>query len=126
MKMSLLGLGIILALVSHGLHHRTLRQLEHATTVHHVRSRTVYHVFLYLGLVYVAVGLWRPEWMDARVIGLLLLVDLVAMGMSYYQQRQRTYRSATRALWRQQAWYLVSSQLLLAAVLLGTLVNLPG
>jgi len=126
MKMSLLGLGLILVIVSHGLHHRTLRQLEHTTTVRHRRSRAVYHGFLDLGLVYVAVGLWRPEWMDARVIGLLLIVDLVATGMSYYQHRQRTYPAATRALWHQQAWYLVSSQLLLAAVLLGTLMSLPA
>lgn len=126
MKIGLLSLGIILVLVSHGLHHHTLRQLQQATTVRHMRSRTVYHGFLYLGLMYVAVGLWRPAWLDARVIGLLLLVDVLATGMSYYQHHQRTYPAATRALWQRQAWYLVGSQIILAAVLLGTLTQLPA
>lgn len=125
MRMGLLSLGIVLVLVSHGLHHRTLRQLQQATTVRPTHSRTVYHGFLYLGLLYVAVGLWQPAWLDARVIGLLLLVDVLATGTSYYQHRQRTYPPATRDLWRRQAWYLVGSQLLLAAVLLGTLATVP-
>lgn len=126
MRIGLLSLGIILVLVSHGLHHHTLRQLQQATTVRPTHSRTVYHGFLYLGLLYVAISLWRPNWVDARVIGLLVFVDILAMTVSYFQHRHRTYPAATRVLWQRQAWYLVGSQLILAAVLLGTLVNLPA
>lgn len=125
MRMSLLGLGIILVLISHGLHHHTLHRLQQGAVRQSRRSVAVYHGFLYLGLAYVAVGLWRPTWLNPRVIGLLLLVDSVALVMSYCQHRHRQYPAGTRALWRRQAWYLVSSQILLAVVLLGTLVTLP-
>lgn len=125
MRMSLLCLGIILVLISHGLHHHTLRQLQSGTT-RSQRCVAVYHGFLYLGLAYVAVGLWRPAWLNPRVISLLLLVDGLALVTSYYQHRHQQYPATMRALWRRQAWYLVSSQILLAVVLLGTLVTLPA
>jgi len=126
MRMSLLGLGIILVVISHGLHHYTLRRLQRGVRRQTRRSVAVYHGFLYLGLAYVAVGLWRPAWLNPRVIGLLLLVDGIALATSYYQHRHRQYPGSARSLWQRQAWYLVGSQILLAIVLLGTLATLPA
>lgn len=126
MRISLLGLGIILVVISHGLHHYTLCQLQRGARRQTRRSVAVYHGFLYLGLAYVAVGLWRPVWLNPRVIGLLLLVDGIALATSYYQHRHRQYPAGMQALWRRQAWYLIGSQILLAVVLLGTLATLPA
>jgi len=67
MRMSLLGLGIILVVISHGLHHYTLRRLQRGGRRQTRRSVAVYHGFLYLGLAYVTVGLWRPAWLNPRV-----------------------------------------------------------
>jgi len=71
----------------------------------------------------VALGLWHPTWLNARVLGLLSIVNAVAIVIGWYQRRQHHYPAASRRLWHQQAWYLLGSQLLLAAVLLGTLLS---
>lgn len=128
MQTSLLIIGIILTLASHGQHHRTLRQIRQRggqLTGQLARNRTIYHALLDLGLLYVVVGLWQPAWLNARVIGLLLLVDVIAVLISWQQRRNRQYPADYRQLWRRQAWYLTSSQLLLGVVLLGTLLGLP-
>jgi len=90
------------------------------------RNHTIYHGLLYLGVLYVALGLWQPTWLNARVLGLLVVVNAVAIVIGWYQRRQRHYPAALRRLWRQQSWYLLGSQLLLGAVLLGTLLSLPA
>jgi len=127
MQTSLLVIGIILTLASHWEHHRMLDQLRqrHGQLTGQVaRNRVIYHGLLYLGLLYVIVGLWQPAWLNARVIGLLLAVDLLAVIVGWHQRRHRQYPAALRRLWQRQAWYLTSSQLLLGAVLLGTLLGI--
>jgi len=127
MYTSLLSFGVLLTLGSHWQHQRLLRAVQQqAVTSERVsRNRFLYHGLLYVGLSYVVVGLWQPAWLNARVVGLLLLVDLIAVVMDGVERRQRQYPSAVRALGRRQAWYFTSSQLLLAAVLLGTLLGSP-
>lgn len=129
MQTSLLILGIVLALVSHWQHHQMLKQIRqtgHDLTGQSARNRTIYHGLLYLGLLYAAVGVWQPSWRNARVIGLLLLVDVIALGVGCYQSRQRRYPAAIQRLGHRQAWYLTGSQALLGAVLLGSLLGTAG
>jgi uncharacterized membrane protein len=128
MQTSLLIIGIILTLASHWQHHRVMNRLHQRgsqLTGQLARNHTIYHGLLYLGVLYVALGLWHPTWLNARVLGLLSVVNAVAIVISWYQ-RQHHYPAVSRRLWHQQAWYLLGSQLLLGAVLLGTLLSLPA
>ncbi|WP_203640139.1 hypothetical protein [Levilactobacillus wangkuiensis] len=126
MQTSLLIIGIMLALASHWQHHRVMNRLQQRGSQlkgQLARNHTIYHGLLYLGVLYVALGLWHPTWLNARVLGLLSVVNAVAIVVGWYQRRQHHYPAASRRLWHQQAWYLLGSQLLLAAVLLGTLLS---
>lgn len=125
MQTSLLILGLALTMGSHWQHQRMWHQLHQgrAATGQRVRNRLIYQGLIYLGVVYVAIGVWQPTWLNARVVGLLLIVDGVALAISCYQRHRQTRPMSHHLLWRKQGWYLAGSQLLLGAVLLGTLLT---
>lgn len=126
MQTILLGLGIGLALVSLWWHRRLLKRVQLANGWRLSRHQIMCHSFLYLGLVYAAIAVSQPAWMNQRVVWLLLLVDLSSGVVALRIQRRRQLSGDQQLWWRRQTQYLLLSQLLLAIVFAGILAELAG